>query len=210
MAKRIHPKGTHPKPAHAVLPTREAVLAFIEESPQKVGKREIAQAFGIKGSDKIELKRLIKEMQEDGAIEKDRAGLRKAGRLPPVVVADIDSRRDRDGELVARPAQWDPEAGPAPLITVLMPRGGRRTNGPAPGTGDRALLKIEPDGDAPGRYIGRVIKVIGRNKAETLGVFRALPAGAGGSCPSTRRRRGARSRCRRAGRAMPSTATSSP
>ncbi len=114
MAKRIHPKGPHPKPAHAVLPTREAVLAFIEEAPQKVGKREIAQAFGIKGSDKIELKRLIKEMQEDGTIEKDRAGLRKAGSLPPVVVADIDSRRDRDGELVARPRNGTRRPGPRP------------------------------------------------------------------------------------------------
>ena len=189
LAKRIHPKGLHPKPAHAALPTREAVLAFIEESPQKVGKREIAQAFGIKGADKIELKRLLKEMQEDGAIEKDRAGLRKAGRLPPGVDADIETRRDRDGELVARPAQWDPEAGPAPLITVLMPRG-RRANGPAPGTGDRALLKIEPDADTPGRYLGRVIKVIGRNKAETLGVFRALPTGGGRIVPVDKKAQG--------------------
>ncbi|KMO42440.1 ribonuclease R [Methylobacterium tarhaniae] len=190
MAKRIHPKGSHPKAAHAALPTREAVLAFIEESPQKVGKREIAQAFGIKGSDKIELKRLLKDLQDEGVIEKDRAGLRKAGRLPPVVVADIDTRRDRDGELVARPAQWDPEAGPAPLITVLMPRAGRRTNAPAPGTGDRALLKIEPDSDTPGRYLGRVIKVIGRNKAETLGVFRALPTGGGRIVPVDKKAQG--------------------
>ena len=196
MAKRLHP-GDHPqtgpspksKPAHAPLPTREAVLAFIEDSPQKVGKREIAHAFGIKGSDKIELKRLLKEMQEEGAIEKDRAGLRKAGRLPPVVVADIDSRRDRDGELVARPAQWDPEAGPAPVITVLTPRG-RRADGPAPGTGDRVLVKVEPEGDTPGRYLGRVIKVIGRNKAETLGVFRALPAGGGRIVPVDKKAQG--------------------
>nr|WP_279357801.1 ribonuclease R [Methylobacterium indicum] len=205
MAKRLHPEGhpqadasptskpgkaaRAPKPAQGPVPTREAVLAFIEGSPQKVGKREIAHAFGIKGSDKIELKRLLKEMQEEGAIEKDRAGLRKAGRLPPVVVADIDSRRDRDGELVARPAQWDPESGPAPLITVLMPRG-RRADGPAPGTGDRALLKVEPDGDTPGRYLGRVIKVIGRNKAETLGVFRALPAGGGRIVPVDKKAQG--------------------
>nr|WP_312892284.1 ribonuclease R [Methylobacterium sp. DB0501] len=188
----MHPQGLHPKapkPASAVLPSREAVLAFIDESPEKVGKREIAQAFGIKGSDKIELKRLLKDLQEEGVIEKDRSGLRKAGRLPPVVVADIDSRRDRDGELVARPAQWDPDAGPVPVITVLMPRG-RRTNGPAPGTGDRALLKIEPDGDTPNRYLGRVIKVIGRNRAETLGVYRALPTGGGRIVPVDKKAQG--------------------
>ncbi|GJD52230.1 Ribonuclease R [Methylobacterium crusticola] len=181
-------KRNHPTPAHGALPSREAVLAFIEGSTVKVGKREIAQAFGIKGSDKIELKRLLKDLQEDGTVEKDRAGLRRAGRLPPVLVADIDGR-DRDGELTARPAQWDAEAGPVPAITVLTPRE-RRTNGPAPGLGDRALLKVEPDPDAPGRYVGRVIKVIGRRKAETLGVYRALAGGGGRIVPVDKKAQG--------------------
>jgi ribonuclease R len=183
-------KHTHPKPSkHGALPSREAVLAFIDEAPAKVGKREIAQAFGLKGADKVELKRMLKDLAEEGVVEKDRAGLRKAGRLPPVLVADIDGR-DRDGELLARPAQWDAEAGPAPKILVMMPRGRRAGGQPAPGLGDRALLRVEPDRETPGRYVGRVVKLLGRNKAETLGVYRALEKGGGRVLPVDKRAQG--------------------
>ncbi len=154
------------------LPSREQIIAFIAESKDKVGKREIAKAFGLKGDARLELKRLLQEIEEDGAVAKGRGGFRKAGRLPPVVLADI-SARDRDGELIARPAQWDSEDGEAPRILVLVPRGGRKSRAPMPGLGDRALLRVEPDLELPGRYTGRVIKVIGRNKAEIIGIFRA-------------------------------------
>ncbi len=184
LAKRYSPPSDH-----AALPSREAVLAFIAEATTKVGKREIAKAFGLKGADKVELKRMLAELKDEGAVEKDRAGLRKAGRLPPVLVADIDAR-DRDGELLARPAQWDPEAGPAPKILVMAPRGRRTGSLPAPGIGDRALLRVEPDREAPGRYLGRVVKVIGRNKAEMLGIYRALEKGGGRVLPVEKRAQG--------------------
>ncbi|MGU3538829.1 ribonuclease R [Methylobacterium sp. A54F] len=166
MAKRIqtHPEGT--------LPTREQILAFVAESTETVGKREIAQAFGLKGAAKIGLKRILKEIEADGAVERSRGGFSQAGRLPAVVLADIRSR-DRDGDLVAVPAEWDADKGKAPTIVLLMPRGGRRPKAPAPGIGDRALIRVEPEGGAPDRYTGRLIKVIGRNKAEVIGVFRA-------------------------------------
>ncbi|MFE1602703.1 ribonuclease R [Methylobacterium sp. ID0610] len=182
-------KRTAPNADHGTLPSREAILAFIAESTTKVGKREIAKAFGLKGADKLELKRLLAELKDEGAVEKDRSGLRKAGRLPPVLVADIDSR-DRDGELLARPAQWDAEAGPAPKILVMVPRGRRSGALPAPGIGDRALLRVEPDREAPGRYIGRVVKLIGRNKAEVLGIYRALEKGGGRILPVDKRAQG--------------------
>jgi ribonuclease R len=49
-----------PRPqADAGLPSREQVLAFIEDAQGKVGKREIARAFGVTGGEKIALKRLL-------------------------------------------------------------------------------------------------------------------------------------------------------
>ncbi|MBJ6938329.1 hypothetical protein, partial [Vibrio cholerae] len=75
-------------------------------------------------------------------------------------------------DLVARPAQWEGE-GEAPKIVVEVPRAGRRSNRPAPGLGDRALIRVSPDREAPGRYTGRVVKVIGKNRAEVIGVYRA-------------------------------------
>ena len=153
------------------LPTREQVLAFIAEAKDKVGKREIAQAFGLKGADKIGLKRLLKEIEDEGVIEKSRGGLAKAGRLPPVLVADIRAR-DRQGEFLASPVEWKGD-GKAPTIVVMPPRGGRRDKRPAPGIGDRILVRVEPDGESGNRYTGRVVKVIGKNRAEIIGVFRA-------------------------------------
>lgn len=153
------------------IPSREQILVFLDESSEKVGKREIAKAFNVKGSDRIELKRVLKDIEEDGAIARGRGGFRKAGRLPPVVLGDIVSR-DRDGELVVRPAQWDAQDGEPPRIVLHMPRPGRGSHRPAPGIGDRALIRVEPEPGAPNRYTGRIVKVIGKNRTDVIGVFR--------------------------------------
>ncbi|GJD33426.1 Ribonuclease R [Methylobacterium aerolatum] len=152
------------------LPTREQILAFVAESKERVGKREIAKAFGVKGgAAKIELKALLKEIEQDGALDRGRGGLAASGRLPPVVLADIRSR-DRHGDFLAVPAEWSGEGKP-PSIVLMPVRGGRGAKRPAPGIGDRALIRVERD--AEGGYSGRVIKVIGKNKAEIIGVYRA-------------------------------------
>jgi ribonuclease R len=171
LAKRINPN-----PGAAGLPSREQILAFIAASTEKVGKREIAAAFNIKGADRIGLKRILKEIEEDGAIARGRGGLAPSGRLPPVVLADITAR-DRDGEFLASPADWDVGNGAPPKITVSTPRGGKRPGQPAPGIGDRVLLRVEASAGEPGRYTGRVIKVLGKNKSDIIGVFRAGPEG---------------------------------
>ena len=167
MAKRINPN-----PGRPALPSRDEILAFIANATEKVGKREIAAAFGIKGADRIGLKRILKEIEEDGAIERGRGGLTEAGRLPAVVLADIRSR-DRDGDFVATPVEWDAEKGPPPKITVMAPRPGRKPGLAAPGINDRVLLRVAPTEGETGRYSGRVIKVVGKNKAEIIGVYRA-------------------------------------
>ena len=186
-------------------PTREQILAFVAESKERVGKREIAKAFGIKGAAKIDLKRVLKEIEEDGALDRGRGGLAPAGHLPPVVLADIRSR-DRHGDFLAVPVEWT-GTGKPPAIVLTQPRGPRKGNRPAPGIGDRALIRVERD--AEGGYTGRVVKVIGKNKAEIIGVYRA-----GAQGRPDRARREARAGPRdpdpaRRGGAGPRTATSS-
>ncbi|GJE49797.1 Ribonuclease R [Methylobacterium tardum] len=167
MARRTTAPAAEPA-APPSFPTREQILAFVAESKERVGKREIAQAFGIKGAAKIELKRILKEIEEDGALDRGRGGLAPAGHLPPVVLADIRSR-DRHGDFLAVPVEWT-GAGKPPSIVLTQPRGPRKGNRPAAGIGDRALVRVERD--AEGGYTGRVIKVIGKNKAEIIGVYR--------------------------------------
>ncbi|MDJ1157197.1 ribonuclease R [Chelatococcus sp. SYSU_G07232] len=153
------------------------------EAKGKVGKREIARAFGIGGGQRIWLKRMLKDLEEEGVVDRRRKGLHRPGTLPPVVLADVTGR-DADGELIAEPTEWDTEEhGEAPKILVTTPRKARPGQ-PVPGVGDRALLRVEPSDEERGpAYIGRVIRVIAKAKAQVLGVFRALPEGGGRLVP---------------------------
>ena len=98
--KKKAPKGQTDHPGGAGgLPTKAQIMAFIAQSPGKVGKREIAQAFGIKGGDKIGLKRMLGEMGEEGALAGNRRELHAPGSLPPVTQLDITGR-DAGGDLI--------------------------------------------------------------------------------------------------------------
>ena len=79
----------------------------------KPGKREIARAFSVKGSDRIALKQLLAEMADEGLLAGNRKGFKEPGTLPPVAVLEIVARDD-DGELIGEPAVWDAERGRAP------------------------------------------------------------------------------------------------
>ncbi|MFL5131412.1 MAG: ribonuclease R [Microvirga sp.] len=171
------------------LPSREEVVAFITHAQGKVGKREIAQRFGIKGNDRIWLKQILKDLEIDGIVDRRGKTVHKAGQLPPVVLADI-TKRDRDGELIAVPTEWDEEEhGSIPTIIIVSPRK-PRPGMPVAGVGDRALLRVDPlkPGDIH-RYSGRVTKIIAKKQAQVLGLYRAMPEGGGRLVPVDKKAR---------------------
>ena len=147
------------------------MLAFIGKEAGNVGTREIARAFGLKNADRAALKTMLRDLADEGHIEKRRKKLHHAGALPSVVLADITGR-DADGELIAVPAEWDSEEhGEPPKIRLHVPRRARPAE--VPGVGDKALVRIEKSTDADGAdYHGRAIKVLDRAKHRVLGVFR--------------------------------------
>jgi len=107
------------------LPSKADILAFIGNKPGKVGTREIARAFGLKNALRADLKRLLRELADEGSIEKRRKKLHHAGALPSTVLADITGR-DSDGDLIATPDEWDEDAhGTAPKIRIYVPRKAR-------------------------------------------------------------------------------------
>jgi len=168
------------KPAKKLpsLPSKADLLAFIRQRPGKVGTREIARAFGLKNALRAELKRLLREMSDEGAIEKRRKKIHHPGLLPSTVLADVTAR-DAEGDLIATPDEWDEEAhGPAPKIRIHIPRKSRP--GEAAGLGDRVLLRVEEIAEEDGvRHRGRVIKIIDHPKHRVLGIFRKMPNGGG-------------------------------
>ncbi|MFL9823932.1 ribonuclease R [Rhodoplanes sp. SY1] len=169
------------------LPSKDEILAFVEQNGGNVGTREIARAWGLKNADRAALKTMLRELANEGRIEKYRKKMRRSGVLPPVVLAEVTGR-DADGELIAVPAEWDEEEnGPAPRIRLHVPRRARPAE--IPGIGDRALVRTEEstDEDDGVRYTGRAIKVLDRTKHRTLGVFRVLPDGGGRLVPVDKR-----------------------
>ena len=201
LAKKTQLKKAQEK--QGALPTKAEILAFVareadaaaqagKSAPGKIGKREIARAFDIRSDDRIALKRLLREMEAEGALERRNKRIGKPSELPAVVLCDIVSR-DRDGELIATPFEWEAAAqGPAPRIAIHMPRKPKRGD-PTPGVGDRALVRNEPDPQAGPKdpaYRGRVIKLVARNRVQTIGVYRALPDGGGRLIPVDKKARG--------------------
>jgi ribonuclease R len=157
--------------AERPFPTREQILEFIAENPGSAGKREIARAFGISGGAKIALKAILKNLAEEGAVEKKHRHLRRPADLANVSVLAITGR-DPDGELLAEPVEW-PEENDTPPKIVIVPD--KRGKSPVPGIGDRVLGRLARNSE--GTYDARVIKILDRKPLTTLGVVRIAPDG---------------------------------
>ena len=152
------------------LPSRDKILAFIQDSEKPVGRREIARAFNIKGADRAWLRHELKKLKEDGLIGGDRRRAAKPGQVPPVAVIEV-SHIDSDGELMCKPAQ--PNEGTEPPKIYLS---AARTNKTAPGIGDRLLARLKRVGG--GTYEARPIKFLEKAPTEIIGLFRARGNGA--------------------------------
>ncbi|RWK40036.1 ribonuclease R [Mesorhizobium sp.] len=154
-------------------PSRDEILRYIAENPDRSGKRDIAKAFALRGDDRIWLKDVLRDLQDEGLLTKERKRLARVGALAHVAVLDIFGR-DADGVLLAHPTEAVGNGEP-PVIAIRVSRGG---GGPTPGIGDRVLAKTFPTDDPTGpAYTGRVMKIFEKRTEAVLGVFRVLQDG---------------------------------
>jgi ribonuclease R len=152
------------KPAPRPFPSKAEVIAFVQDSPTPVGKREIARAFQIKGGDRIQLKALLRELKQEGVLERgQRRKVRPRGYLPSVAVLEV-SGIDEDGELLARPALWDEDMAP-PTIYLAPETRSRAALAP----GDRVLAKLRRIEDQV--YEAQPIRKIAKLPSRVLGVY---------------------------------------
>ena len=152
------------------LPTKQQILDFLAENPTKTNKRDIGRSFGIKGAARIDLKRMLRELQADGLIAKRDKSYRDPNALPPVSVLRVDAP-DADGDLFARPVDWSGDT-PTPRVLMVL-----KSSDPALAEGHRVLARVAPEPGPDYTHTGRIIRLIGTNPARILGIFRASSEG---------------------------------
>jgi len=152
-----------PRKRSAGLPSRKQILDFIASSDQPAGKREIARAFGVSGQDKIDLKRLLRDMADEGLIDSSPGrAFHKSGGVPKVTVLRVQAVDD-GGTIWAVPEQWHAETPPPRLRLIERGRRG------ALGIGDRVLARTEEKGQG---FVAHPMKKLERSAELALGVVK--------------------------------------
>ena len=151
------------------MPSKDQIRQWITDNPGLSARRDIARAFGITGDARVDLKRILRELEADGGIEARTRNFRDPGVLPPVAVLEVLAA-DADGDLFARPL----EAGVDTTPRILILPG---TGDPALGTGDRILARLTRVGGQDHDYEARLIRALGVNPLKVLGIFRASAEG---------------------------------
>ncbi|MCY4179319.1 MAG: ribonuclease R [Litoreibacter sp.] len=152
------------------LPNRDDILQWISDNPTKISKRDIARAFGIQGQARIDLKRILKELEAEGHLEKRRKTFREPGSLPPVGVARVLGV-DADGDLFVSPVEWEGE-GEAPRALFIEKKGD-----PALAAGDRVLVRLAKVAGEDYAYEARLVRRIGAGPQKILGIYKAASEG---------------------------------
>lgn len=152
--------------AKTPFPTKDDILAYVKNNQGKFSKRDISRAFHIRGDQRILLKKLLRDMTEEGLLDKGHKGrVHTGGDLPPVCVVEVTGL-DKMGDLMARPVDFK---GDAPPITIFADdkRGNLSVY-------DQALVRLSRDHDNKKQtsYVARVIRKLERTSSLVMGVFR--------------------------------------
>ncbi|HUO98122.1 MAG TPA: ribonuclease R [Rhizomicrobium sp.] len=154
------PRG---KNRNAPLLDRQRVLDALAADPGAT-KRDLSRVLAIRGPDRIVLKRILKELEEEGLLKGSRRkGYARPGTLPEIGILEI-AGQDPDGELLARPQRWESNEDPPQIIVV---------SDEALGVGERILARLTLAEDG---FEARVIKRLGASAHKVLGVVRVAGA----------------------------------
>lgn len=152
-------------------PTKEELQKYLQDSSGAQNKRDIARAFGVKGQDRMQLRRLLREMADDGMVEKNAGkSFQAPGSLPDSSLIEIIGL-DGDGELRAKPVQWYGK-GPEPVIYVTD----KKKSGAGLKPGDRVLAKLKKIDRH--EYEARILKSLETlDPQQVVGIFKPYKGG---------------------------------
>lgn len=147
-----------------------ALLQLLKDAHEPLTKADIAKALNVKGNDRIGLKKMLKEAEKNGQIERVGSRYGLPNRLPSVAVVEI-TEIDIDGDVFATPVPWLDEQGTPPRIEMKPPR----TGALAYGLNERVLAKVILVEE--GLYTGEAIKRMSAPKNQIMGIMVATKNG---------------------------------
>jgi ribonuclease R len=153
-------------------PTRELVLDYLEKNPSHGAKRDIARGLNVAVEHKPELRRILNELEAEGALVRTAKRAFQPAEMPPPTGVVKFERIDRDGDLIGRAVGRDGPYGPD--IVFSGGAGHRKGQGRdvAVGVGDRALARVSKG--AEGVWHAKVIKKLdSAPETSLIGVYRA-------------------------------------
>ncbi len=157
---------------------KEAIFDFIKSSQTPVTKRQVARAFNIKGGEnRVALKQILKSLTKNGDITKQAGGVYSApDGLPSVCVLEV-YEIDLDGDVFAKPLEWDEALnGKPPRIEVIPDQKNFKNIREK----SRALCRLTRANDDI--YEARIIRLIDEGSryegGSVLGIIKILKNGA--------------------------------
>lgn len=150
-----------------MIPSAHALIAYLETVGEPVTKRELYDAFEVKGEEKVDFKNLLKSLEHKGALIKtDGRHYAVPDALPAVTIVEI-CEIDNDGDAFARPADWDETTqGVPPRIAILYDDGKIS----ALALGERAMVRLKKF--TKDLYEAKIIKRVNTARARFVAIIR--------------------------------------
>ncbi len=154
--------------------SRDTILKAVRARPDIYDKKRLARELGVKGDARRELRRLLRELEEDGVIIlSSRKTYREADALPGVMVIRA-ILVDDEGDLIGEPEVFKGEGETPRVIIRDMPiskaaRKTKNTHSQSMGVNSRALCRIKKRED--GSIIATVMKKLGEGPTTHLGML---------------------------------------
>ena len=156
----------------AGLPTKQDLLLWLKENPNKVSKREIAKAFSITGSYKIGLKKLILDLENEREASSKSNSESFISVIPSTVICIVKGP-DKDGDIFLDLLDWS-EGEEIPKIFYF-----ERSGSIPVSVGDRILCELTKVEGKDYHYEAKLIRRISKtnNSSKIIGVFRVSSSG---------------------------------
>ncbi len=141
----------------------DRLLSYLQDINTPMTKKDLAKAFGLKGSDRIMLKEAIRDLMDSGQIQKTAQktyALAGDDNIPAVAVFQV-TEVSLDGEVYARPIE---NADLEKKLTdpILIDVRGKKSCG----ANDRILVKLKTIDD--GEIIGLLMRTLGEVVTKTI------------------------------------------